>query len=296
MAGIAIIMNHLFCFGLGYSALHLARRLAKQGWMVSGTSRTAEGAQCIANEGFEPLLFDGTRPCEGVRETLARATHILVSVPPGKDGDPVLRHHASDLEAAPSIAWMGYLSTVGVYGDWHGAWVDEDTPPNPNLVRARRRVAAEASWLELGARTGRRVQVFRLSGIYGPGRSAIERLRAGIARRIVKPGQVFNRIHVDDIAEALSAAMAGSGTHDVYNVTDDEPAPPQDVITFAASILKMQPPPEIPFKDAEMSPMAASFYADNRRVSNARLRQDLGVHLKFPNYREGLRAIAALNG
>ena len=218
---------------------------------------------------------------------------MLVSVPPDAGGDPAIVHHARDIEASPSIQWIGYLSTIGVYGDHGGAWIDETTPATPTHDRSRWRLAAEEAWRALGARSGKRCQVFRLPGIYGPGRSAIERVREGSARRIVKPGQVFNRIHVDDIAGALSAAMAGRGAHDVYNVTDDEPAPPQDVIAYAAALLHMPPPPEIAFEDAKLSPMVISFYAENKRVGNARLRDELGVKLKFPSYREGLQAILA---
>ncbi len=286
-------MTHLFCFGLGYSALRLARITSAQGWTVSGTARTTKGAERIAAEGFYPFVFDGQTPEPGIGDALASTTHVLISAPPGEDGDPVLRHHAGDLQAASSLAWIGYLSTVGVYGDHQGDWVDETSEIRPTSQRSQRRLAAEDAWRAFGSQTGRRVQIFRLSGIYGPGRSAIDRLQEGTARRIVKPGQVFNRIHVADIATTLSAAIAGKGSQQIYNVTDDEPAPPQDVIAFAAELLQTTPPPEVAFKNAELSPMAASFYADNKRVSNARLREDLGVHLNFPSYREGLAAIAA---
>jgi len=287
-------MTHLFCFGLGYSALHLARIASAQGWTVSGTARSTKSAERIAAEGFDPFVFDGQRPGPGIGGALASATHVVISAPPGEDGDPVLRHHVDDLQAASSLAWIGYLSTVGVYGDHQGGWVDETSETRPTSQRSRRRLAAEDAWRAFGAQTNRRVQIFRLSGIYGPGRSAIDRLQEGTARRIVKPGQVFNRIHVADIASTLSAAIAGKGSQQIYNVTDDEPAPPQDVIAFAAKLLQMAPPPEVAFTDAELSTMAASFYADNKRVSNARLHEDLGVKLKFPSYREGLAAIAAL--
>jgi nucleoside-diphosphate-sugar epimerase len=286
-------MSRLFCFGLGYSALCLARRLAAEGWQAGGTARTRDGADAIAGEGFAPFVFDGTKPGDGIREALAEATHVLISVPPDEDGDPVLEHHAADLAAAPKLHWIGYLSTVGVYGDQRGGWVDEETPTSPVSERSRWRVAAEDAWLAFGAREQKRVQVFRLAGIYGPGRSAIDRLREGTAQRIVKPGQVFNRIHVEDIAATLAAAVAGRGAHQVYNVTDDEPAPPQDVIAFAAHLLQMPPPPEITLAQARLSPMAASFYVENKRIRNARLRHELGVALKFPSYREGLRAILA---
>ena len=236
----------------------------------------------------------GSRPARGVADALRSATHVLISVPPDADGDPVIRHHGRDLEASASVKWIGYLSTIGVYGNHGGAWVDETTPANPTSQRSRWRLAAEDAWRALGARSGKRTQIFRLPGIYGPGRSAIERLRKGSAQRIVKPGQVFNRIHVDDIAGALAAAIAGRGAHHIYNVADDEPAPPQDVIVYAARLLHMPAPPEIAFEEAKLSPMARSFYAENKRVGNKRLRGELGVDLKFPSYREGLQAIIAL--
>jgi nucleoside-diphosphate-sugar epimerase len=286
-------MTRLFCFGLGYSALHLARRLRADGWDVVGTARTAAGADAFAHEGFAPLVFDGSRPGDGIREALQAATHVLVSVPPDDGGDAVLQHHAADIAAAAAIGWIGYLSTVGVYGNRDGAWVDEDSPTNPSSERSRRRVAAEETWRAFGDREHKRVQIFRLAGIYGPGRSAIDRLRAGTAQRIIKPGQVFNRIHVDDIAGVLYAAMTRRGMHDVYNVADDEPAPPQDVIAYAAQLLQVPPPPEIAIEKAKLSLMAKSFYVENKRISNARLRADLAVDLEFPSYREGLRAILA---
>ncbi len=286
-------MSRLLCLGLGYSALHLARRLAQEGWHIAGTARTPEGAKTIAAEGFTALQFDGTQPCAGLGEALLMATHVLVSVPPSESGDPVLAHHADDIARAPALTWIGYLSTVGVYGDHKGDWVDETMPANPVSARSRRRAEAEEAWLVLGADAGKSVQVFRLAGIYGPGRSALDRLRAGTAQRVVKAGQVFNRIHVEDIAEVLAAAIAGRGTHTIYNLADDEPAPPQDVVSYAAELLHMPPPPEIAFENADLSLMAKSFYVENKRVSNARLHRDLGLELKFPSYRQGLRNILA---
>ncbi len=285
-------MSDLFCFGLGYSASRIARRLAAEGWKVTGTARTPPGAAAIAVEGYDAMVFDGLAPSAAMSEALARATHVLVSVPPGDD-DPVLRHHGIDLRSAPSLRWIGYLSTVGVYGDRDGGWVDETGPTDATSLRGRQRIAAEAAWLALGASRQVPTHVFRLSGIYGPGRSAIDRLRDGTAHRIVKPGQVFNRIHVDDIAQAVCAAMAGPALSEIYNLTDDEPAPPEDVVAYAADLLGVPPPPAVAFADADLSPMARSFYADNKRVSNARLHQELGVTLKFPTYREGLHAILA---
>ena len=286
-------MSRLFCFGLGYSAQALGRLLIAQGWRVGGTARTGDSAKALADAGFGAVVFDGRAPSAEVSDALKHATHVLLSIPPDADGDPALRNHARDLEASPSVQWIGYLSTVGVYGDHGGAWIDETTPATPMQERSRWRLAAEDKWLTLAQRSGKRAQVFRLPGIYGPGRSAIERVREGTAQRIVKPGQVFNRVHVDDIAGALAAAIAGRGAHDIYNVTDDEPAPPQDVIAYAAELLHMPAPPEIAFEDAKLSPMAASFYAENKRVSNARMCNELGVTLKFPSYREGLQAILA---
>jgi nucleoside-diphosphate-sugar epimerase len=287
-------MTHLFCFGLGYSAARVARLLADEGWSIAGTARTQEGVDAIARAGYAGFLFDGTAPGRGVSEALTDATHVLVSAPPDAGGDPVLRHHAGDLSRARSLSWIGYLSTIGVYGDSGGAWIDETAPTDATTARGRLRIEAEQQWLALGTHADVRKRVFRLAGIYGPGRSAIERLREGTAHRIVKPGQVFNRIHVEDIAGSVLASIAGRGKEQIYNVTDDEPAPPQDVVTYAAELLHMPPPPEIDFDAARLSPMAASFYADNKRIRNARLRQDLGLTLKFPTYRDGLRAIAAV--
>jgi nucleoside-diphosphate-sugar epimerase len=286
-------MSRLVCLGLGYSARHLARRLASQGWHITGTARTPEGAEAIAGEGFTALQFDGSQPCAGLVDALNAATHVLVSVPPGASGDPVLAHHGADIARAPALGWIGYLSTVGVYGDHKGGWVDETTPTNPVSERSRRRAEAEQAWLALAADGGKRVQVFRLAGIYGPGRSAFDKLRAGTAQRVIKARQVFNRIHVEDIAEVLIAAVDGRGTHEIYNLADDEPAPPQDVVAYAAELLHMPPPPEIALEDADLSLMAKSFYVENKRVSNARLRHDLGLELKFPSYRQGLRSILA---
>ena len=288
-------MSHLFCFGLGYSAARIARLLAEEGWSIAGTARTKEGAAAIAAAGYDAFVFDGIAPSDEIAQALSRATHVLVSAPPGDD-DPALHHHAEHLRRAARLSWIGYLSTVGVYGDSQGAWIDETAPTDATSLRGRQRIAAENAWLDLGASLEVPALVFRLAGIYGPGRSAIDRLREGTAHRIVKPGQVFNRIHVDDIARTVCATMVGPVMSRIYNVTDDEPAPPQDVVAYAAELLQMPPPPEIAFADAELPPMAASFYADNKRVSNARLHQELGVTLKFPTYREGLRAILAALG
>lgn len=281
-------MSRLFCFGLGYSATALAALMAREGWHVSATATTRAGAERIGALGYEAFVFDGSVREAGIVQALSEATHVLVSAPPGGAGDPVLGRFGDDLAASQSVSWIGYLSTIGVYGDWQGAWVDETCALKPGSERSVRRAAAEAQWLALGARTGKRVIVFRLAGIYGPGRSAVDNLNEGTARRIVKPGQVFNRIHRDDIAGVVMAAIKGTPRHAIYNVCDDEPGPPQDVVAYAAELLGVPVPPDVPFEQAVLSPMGASFYAENKRASNARAKGDLGWRLRYPSYREGL--------
>jgi nucleoside-diphosphate-sugar epimerase len=281
-------MNKLICFGLGYSAGVFARRMLVNGWQVLGTTRDVEAAQSLRDEGFDVSLFTGLEPSMDVSDALKTATHVLISVSPGVSGDAVLAHHAGDLAAAPALQWIGYLSTVGVYGDHGGAWVDEVAILTPKSERSLQRVAAEQAWSEFGDRTGKVVQIFRLAGIYGPGRGSLENVRAGKGRRIIKSGQVFNRIHVEDIASVLEASLAKPKAGAIYNVSDNEPAPPQDVVTFAAKILGIDLPPEVAFEDAELTPMGRSFYGENKRVSNARIREELGVKLAFPTYREGI--------
>lgn len=289
-------MTHLLAFGMGFSALALSRRLKERGWRITGTSRSAEGAARIRAAGYDAAVYDGSSPDRAITQALETATHVVVSAPPGRDGDPVLFQLRADLAAAPALGWVGYLSTIGVYGDRDGAWVDETTPEAPQSDRSRRRLEAERAWLSLAgadAEDRLRIQVFRLAGIYGPGRSAVGQVLAGRARRIIKPGQVFNRIHVEDIAETLIAAIDRGGRHRVYNVTDDEPAPPQDVIALAARLLDLPLPAEVPFDEAGLSDMARSFYAETKRVRNDRIKEDLGVILNYPTYREGLAAIVA---
>lgn len=287
-------MTHLVCFGLGYSARELAKRLQAEGWRVTGTTRTPERAARLSAEGLPTLVFDGAEPSDLVAEAVRGASHVLVSAGPDEDGDPTLRCHGGDLAAATGLEWIGYLSTVGVYGDHQGRWVDETAMPRPVSRRSRWRLAAEQSWICFGAQTDRAVQLFRLSGIYGPGRSPLQKLIDGTARRIDKPGQVFNRIHVADIAGALQASMSRPAPGRIYNVTDDEPAPPQDVVAYAAGLLGMDAPPLIPFDEAPLSPMGRSFYGESKRVSNARMRQELGYGLVYPTYREGLSALLPL--
>ncbi len=285
--------GNLFCLGLGYTAEALAHRLASRGFAVAGTSRTADGAAAINRDGWQGLAFAGDAPpTEAVMAAIEAATHVLISASPDAAGDPVLRHLGAALGQATSLRWIGYLSTIGVYGGDEGAWVDETTLPRPTSDRNRWRLAAEAQWLQFGAARDRRVEIFRLPGIYGPGRSAIDQLLAGTARRIVKPGQVFNRMHVADIAAALEAAIESEPRQSLYNLTDDEPAPSDVVMTYAAQCLGVTPPPAIAFEDAQLSPMAKSFYGQSKRVSNQRMKAELGVVLRYPTYREGLRALA----
>lgn len=281
----------LFVFGLGYSALHFARE-ARQ-FETSGTVRSEAAAAALGEEGVRAFVFDGVRVGEGLRAALAEAEIVLASIPPDRAGDPALDAFEAELLAAPRLRRALYLSTVGVYGGADGAWVDEDTAVVSNAPRAQARVAAEARWRTLGARRNTPVDVLRLAGIYGPERNALVKLKEGTARRIVKPGQLFNRIHVADIAGVIAALVSSGGSGGVWNVADLEPAPPQDVITFAADLLGVPPPPEEPFETAKMSPMARSFYAETRRVSVAKLRAALGYVWRYPTYREGLRALAA---
>jgi nucleoside-diphosphate-sugar epimerase len=283
-------VNHLLCFGFGFSARELALSLPRESWRVTGTSRSEEGCAAIREAGFEAVRFDGTAPvAAGVLES---ATHVVLSAPPGKTGDPVLACHGEDLgRCASSIEWLAYLSTTGVYGDRQGGWVDENSPLEPSTARGRARLEAETGWLDLWRRTGLPVHIFRLAGIYGPGRNQLETVRSGRAQRIVKPGQVFSRIHVADIAGILRASIAKPNPGAAYNVCDDEAAPPQDVVAYAARLLGVEPPPEVPFEEADLSPMARSFYADSKRVSNERVKQELGYRFRYPTYREGLAAL-----
>jgi len=285
-------MNQLFVFGLGYSASAIASLVLKSGWRVLGTVRSLEKSGGAAAKGFSPVLFSDAAD---IGQALQSATHCLISVPPGDGGDPVLAAYAEALRAAPKLRWMGYLSTIGVYGDLQGAWADEETPAEPETGRGGARIEAEAAWSAFCKERAVPLDIFRLAGIYGPGRSSFDRIRAGDARAIVKPGQVFNRIHVGDIAQTVAAAIfqerSEAGTR-LFNVADDEPAPPQDVILYAAELIGAPPPPVIPFESAELSPMARSFYSGNKRMRNDKIKRELGIALRYPTYREGLRALA----
>ena len=284
---------NILILGLGYSASFFARAALARGWEVTGTVRSAEKAGQLSREGVHTLVFGGFAVSSALAKAVAEADAVLVSVQPAEDGDPALGPLRGMLAAAPRLRWIGYLSTIGVYGDRGGAWIDEAMPVQPTNARTRQRVAIEEDWLALGRESGKPVQIFRLSGIYGPGRNAITKLRAGTATRLIKPGQVFNRIHVDDIAGVLMASLERPRNGAIYNVTDDEPGPPQDVISFAAELTGLTPPPEIPFEQAQLSPMAASFYGESKRVSNALVKRELGYEFRYPTYREALRALAA---
>ncbi len=294
----------MFCFGLGYSGRALAEALAADGWRVAGTARRAETVARLAADGLAAVRFaddagapDTGAPDTGAPDLPAETTHLLSTVAPDRDGaddgvalDPVLRVCHDRIAALPKLDWVGYLSTTGVYGDHGGAEVDETTPPTPSGPRQRARLIAEDAWLDLHRRHGVPVHIFRLAGIYGPGRSALDSLRAGTARRIDKPGQMFGRIHRDDIVRVLRASIARPAPGTVYNVADDEPAPSHQVIAYAAELLGVAPPPLEPFDPRTLSPMAISFYSDNRRVLNDRIKRELGVTLAHPTYREGLAA------
>ncbi|MEO1693820.1 MAG: SDR family oxidoreductase [Pseudomonadota bacterium] len=289
----------LLCLGAGYSARAAAARARETGWRVAGTSRSDDGLDRLARSGITPIQFNGSTASTALSDAIATATHILVSIAPDSDAasadcDPVIAALWPEIAGASHLTWVGYLSTVGVYGNHDGAWVDETTVCRPVSKRSVARVAAEQMWLDrAAAQLQWRLHIYRLSGIYGPGRNPIARLKAGTARRLIKPGQVFNRIHVDDIAQAVLAGLSGRGTHAVYNVTDNEPAPPQDVIAHAAELANVPVPPDQPFETADLTPMARSFYGENKRVANARMTEDLGITLAHPTYREGLAATAA---
>lgn len=284
----------LFVFGYGYTARALARRLAPKGWRVFASVRDPSGIGPLAAEGVIGVAVDDA---DGLTDALAGTNALLITAPPDAEGCPGLRTLVRQIARAQAFPdWTGYLSTTGVYGDRRGGWVFEESRLLAQSVEGARRVAAERDWLEVGRGMGLTVQLFRLPGIYGPGRSAFDRLRAGEARRIAAPGQVFSRIHVDDLAAGLEASMARPRAGGVYNLCDDEPAPNSDVIAYAANLLGMPPPPEVPLNAAALSPTAMRFYAESKRVSNARAKAELGWRPAYPAYREGLAAILAAGG
>jgi nucleoside-diphosphate-sugar epimerase len=288
-------MVALICFGLGYSARHFVDMSGEKFDRIVGTVRGAERAAILNayDEGrLRALLFDGATASPALDAAIREADAALISIRPDQHGDPVLRACADALGHAHRLRAIVYLSTIGVYGDRGGAWVDEDTPPKPGSPRSRERLAAELAWQNFGARRGIAVAVLRLAGIYGPGQNALTQIARGNARRIVKAGQIFNHIHVDDIAQAIGAALARQASG-IFNVADDEPTLPGEPLAFAAELIGQEPPPEIRFEDAapSMSPLALSFWQECRRVRNDKLKRGLGVSLLYPTYREGLRAL-----
>ena len=290
-------MSTLICFGLGYSADHFVGTFGDGFERIIGTVRGAERAAVLNTHlagRLKALVFTGATASPDVISAIGHADCALVSVPPNEHGDPVLAAFGEALAHARRLRTIVYLSTIGVYGDQGGEWVDETTPPKPGSARSRARLDAERVWQKLGARHGAAVTILRLAGIYGPGQNALVQIKQGNARRIVKPGQVFNRIHVADIAQAIDAAFARKAGG-IFNVADDEPSAPGDPLAFAAQLLGRDPPPEVPFEEAapSLSPMAQSFWQDCRRVRNDRLKRELGVTLLYPTYREGLRALSA---
>ncbi|SEW41750.1 Nucleoside-diphosphate-sugar epimerase [Cognatiyoonia koreensis] len=279
--------NTLLSFGHGYSAKALSRLLLPQDWRVIGTTRSEDKLASLMQSGIEPRIWPGA----DMTPALNAATHILVSASPDDDGDPVLAALRDEIAArADQFAWVGYLSTTGVYGDHDGDWVDESTPLTPTTKRGKARADAEAQWAAI---PGLPLHIFRLAGIYGPGRGPFSKVRNGTARRIIKQGQVFSRTHVSDIARVLEASIRKPNPGAAYNVCDDDPAPPQDVIAYAAELLGLPVPEAVDFESADMSPMARSFYAESKKVRNDRIKDELGVRLLFPDYRSGLQALLA---
>ena len=278
-------MKTLLSFGHGYSAQAL-KRLLPDDWTVIGTTRSADKAARLLADGVDPRVWPGA----DMRPALDCATHLLISAAPNEEGDPVLQHLGGEiLSRADTFEWVGYLSTTGVYGDHSGDWVDEDAPLTPATKRGQLRVKAEAEWRAMGLP----LHIFRLAGIYGPGRGPFAKVRNGTARRIIKQGQVFSRTHVEDIAQVLWASINRPNPGAAYNVCDDDPAPPEDVIAYAAKLLNLPIPPAEDFETAEMTPMARSFYAESKKVKNDRIKDELGVILKYPDYRSGLDALLA---
>ncbi len=277
----------MLSFGHGYSAQALAEELIPAGWAITGTTRDAANLPAINAQGVNAVLWPGT----DVSGTLKNATHLLISVAPNAEGDPVLNALSDQIAAAPILRWIGYLSTIGVYGDHGGAWVDEDTPLTPATKRGKLRVQAEADWQGLATRYDLPLHIFRLAGIYGPGRGPFAKVRSGTARRIIKKNQLFSRIHVEDIARVLLASINAPNAGRIYNVCDNNPAPPEDVIAYAAKLLGLPVPAAVDYDTADMTPMARSFYAESKKVRNDRIKAELGVELRYPTYQDGLTAL-----
>lgn len=281
-------MKTILVFGYGYTARVIGQELLAEGWRVIGTTRSTDKAATMKADGIEAVLW----PTEDITEALSSATHILLSAAPSEDGDPVLTALRDEIrQRAAQYEWVGYLSTTAVYGDRDGGWVDETSALSPATRRGQLRADAEQAWLDLGVEAKLPVHIFRLAGIYGPGRGPFAKVRAGTARRIIKKGQVFSRTHVEDIAQVLRASIAAPNAGAIYNVCDNDPAPPQEVIAKAAEMLNLPLPEAMDFETAKMTPMARSFYAESKKVSNRRILDELGITLKYPDYRSGLKAL-----
>jgi len=281
----------LFCFGYGYTCDYLGHELSEMGgWRVAGSTRDKEKKDELRGRGVEAHIFDQDQPLADPALILKDTTHVLISTPPDDSGDPAFNTHAKDLLARmPNLEWVGYLSTTGVYGDRSGDWVDETSEIRPSTKRGSRRAKAEEQWLSLYKNEGVPVHIFRLAGIYGPGRSALDSVRAGVARCIHKEGHAFGRIHVEDIVQILLASMASPNPGSIYNVCDSHPAPSHEVILYACELLHRPPPPVVDFEDANLAPITRSFYMDNRRVKNDKIKNELGVTLKYDDFKSGLR-------
>lgn len=285
--------GHLFCFGLGFSSKALARRLIPKGWKISGTCRDIQ-SKGVLQEEIQIYSYDGTHATEEICLAIKQATHLLISIPPKTSADPVLEQFGYEICNCDHLKWVGYISSTGVYGDTQGEWVDEASPLKPITKISHNRIKAESDWLKLHESNGLPVVVFRCVGIYGPGRNLLISIKQGKARRIKKPGLVFSRIHVDDLAQTLEASMRYPKPGEIYNVSDDRPSSPAEVVEYACSLLNIEPPPFIPYESAELSDAARGFYQANKRVSNKKIKVELGVFLKYPDYQVGLNAL--LNG
>lgn len=283
--------NNIFCFGYGYTCGYLGEILQDEGaWNISGTTRDSDRKKFLKEHGIKAHIFDYDVPLPDALYIMRDVTHLLISTPPSGDGDPVFNLHAEDIAQLPNLKWVGYLSTTGPYGDRGGDWVDENSTVRPTTKRGSRRLKAEEQWLSLMKAGDFPLHIFRLSGIYGPERSALDSVVSGIARRINKPGHVFNRIHVEDLVRIIRASMAAPSPGAIYNVCDDMPAPSHEVIDYACQLLNVESPELLPFDSTDLAPITLSFYADNKRIRNDKIKNDLGVCLKYPTYKEGLKA------
>ncbi len=283
--------KHLFCFGYGYSCDYLGHELMQAGgWRISGTTRDSDRRKELRARGVNAYLFDCDMPLADPVNALKDVTHVLISTPPSNDGDPTFNLHAQDILNLPKLEWVGYLSTTGAYGDRGGGWVDENSELRPTTKRGSRRMKVEKQWLSLYKSHGLPVHIFRSAGIYGPGRSALDSVRSVIARRIDKKGHYFNRIHVEDLTQSLIASMLNVNAGEAYNICDDLPVPSHEVIDYACKLLDLESPPLIPFDKVDLAPIHQSFYADNKRVRNDKMKKELGITLKYESYKQGLQA------